>query len=165
MLRLILSRHAKSDRSLAIADYERPLNERGLENAKWLGKIFLQQEILPDLILSSGAKRAWSTANLIAERLGALNQLHKEDKIYEASPGDLLSLVQACSPAHRSLMLTGHNPGMERLASMLTGASLRMPTGAVVCIDVHALAWTDIRPEACQLRWMIIPRMWHYGEE
>lgn len=165
MLTLILSRHAKSDRSLAVPDYERPLNDRGLENAKWLGKMFRHQDIRPDLMLSSGAKRAWDTATLIAEGAGTLAHLQKEDTIYDGTPGTLLSLAQACSPSHRSLMLTGHNPGMERLASMLTGASLRMPTGAVACIDVHGRAWTDIRPEACQLRWMLIPRMWHYGEE
>ena len=138
MKRLALFRHAKTERdSDSGRDFDRRLTDRGRSNAKRIGQEIGEQGAIFDLILSSPAARAAETAE-IAGLMPRFDQ-----QIYNASAGDLLGMVQGCDDSLTSVMLIGHNPGFEQLASRLTGQRFGMPTGSLVEMQFSVDRWQD----------------------
>src|SRR6266704_2743160 len=122
MKTLFLMRHAKSSWSEeGLADIERPLNERGLRVAPFMGKLMQEKGFEPDRILTSTAVRARNTAALVKEagKLAAILQF--EPRIYEASPNGLRQVVSEIGERFKSAMIVGHNPGIEGFIRFLTG--------------------------------------------
>ena len=136
---LYLVRHAKSDWNTGETDFDRPLNKRGLRDAPEMGRRLKDRGDVPELIVCSTAKRAQQT--LAALDLGVANVIH-EPRIYEASTGDLLELVQKLDDSVDAAMLIGHNPSMTWLASMLSGVRIEgMPTCSVATIVRDTNRW------------------------
>ncbi len=138
MKTLYLLRHAKSSWTDAgLADFKRPLNERGLMAAALMGELMARNGYHPAVILSSPATRAKMTARLVKEsgRLDA--EIQFEERIYEASPHDLREVVSEIDDAHASTIIVGHNPGIESFIGYLTGQIEPVPTAALAVI-----AWT-----------------------
>ncbi|MEP7212587.1 MAG: histidine phosphatase family protein [Acidobacteriota bacterium] len=149
MKRLYLLRHAKSSWSEPdLADFDRPLNSRGLDAAPFMGRYIATKDYLPDLIVSSPARRALETAELVRENTGANIEIQLNDRVYEASPQTLLQIAAAVDDAAGSVMLVGHNPGMEAFVRLLTGRSEAMPTAALAVIDLGIDCWSNIK-EGC----------------
>ncbi|MEA3404800.1 MAG: histidine phosphatase family protein [Pseudomonadota bacterium] len=114
---LILLRHAKSDwKDEGLADIDRPLSERGRKNASKMGKWIQQQNLTPNLILTSPAKRAQQTLKRICSECGSETQT--VDELYEAELENLKQIL-ANAPDVERLMIIGHNPGLERLFNFL----------------------------------------------
>jgi phosphohistidine phosphatase len=135
---LILFRHAKTEReSESGRDFDRRLQERGQRDARKIGEEIRQQGLEYDLVLSSPAARAAETAELagLSPRF--------DDRIYDASAGELLAIVQGADDAIDRLMLVGHNPGFERLASRITGKETEMPTGSLIEIQLPIDSWSE----------------------
>jgi phosphohistidine phosphatase len=146
MKTLYLIRHAKSSwDSPTQTDFERTLDERGLADAPMMGGILHQQHIKPNLIVSSSAKRAITTAKLIAEKIGYPGaKIVATEKIYEASLTTLLETVQHLPNDANSVMLFGHNPGFTKLANYLTTENIQdFPTCGVFCIELKIESWHD----------------------
>ena len=159
MKTLLLLRHAKSSwKEAEIADFDRPLNERGRRAAPFMGKLLSDRGLSPDLIVSSPAKRASETAKLFKEAGEFAAPLVFDDRIYEASPNTLLYVATETDDAVNALMLVGHNPGMEGLIQALTVRAEPMPTAAVAVIDLAIDAWRDIAPGRGTLREIFRPR-------
>lgn len=118
---LLLLRHGKSDWDTDTSDFNRPLNKRGKINAQQMGKWLNEQQLLPDLIISSPANRALSTAKIVCETMSIpIHTIKTDDLIYEANLADLrLALLQIPGTVQQ-LLLVGHNPGLEYLLSYLT---------------------------------------------
>lgn len=127
---LILMRHAKSSwKSAAEADFDRPLNGRGKQDAKKMGRWLLNQDIFPEVIACSPARRAAETAVRISTKINFdANNIRWDDRIYEAGIGDLLSVLASCPKTTNTILLIGHNPGLEQLTSYLCASSLPSPT-------------------------------------
>lgn len=145
MKTLFLLRHAKSswdDDSLA--DFDRPLNERGLNTAPFMGETIARRGFAPGLIVSSPANRAAQTAQLIKESAGLNSEIRYDDRIYEASPQTLRHVAAEVDASFDSAMLVGHNPGMEGFIRYLTGRIEPMPTAALAAIDLDIDEWTNI---------------------
>jgi phosphohistidine phosphatase len=145
MKTLYLLRHAKSswdDQNLA--DFDRPLNERGLSAAPFMGEVLAQRSLIPDEIVSSPAKRAIQTATLVKESGGFGAQIRLEERIYEASPQSLLQITRGIRDESENVMVVGHNPGMEGFIALLTGNLERMPTAAVAVIEIDLEKWADL---------------------
>lgn len=159
MKTLVLCRHAKSDWSFDLPDFERPLNGRGRRDVKAVGAQLKYSGFFPDLIVTSPAVRALTTAQAIAEATGLRASLLLRPEIYEASVGDLISVFNSLPSAAQTVMVFGHNPGMEGAAGYLlqTALSVTMPTGAMVCLQVSG-EWTHLQPGGARLQWMLIPR-------
>ena len=139
MKSLTLFRHAKTERdSTTGRDFDRRLAERGERDAPRMGKEIRQMDLEYDLVLSSPAARAAETAELagLAPRF--------DQRIYDASAGDLLSIAQQADNQVKTLMMVGHNPGFERLASRLIGATVEMPTGSLIEIELPIDDWKDV---------------------
>ena len=147
MKRLILVRHAKSSwKNPGLKDFTRPLNGRGKQNAPMMGKRLLRSGILPEVVVSSPAKRAWSTARLIASEIHCKEEnLIADPEIYEAEVDTLMEIIGNFSGNWQDVMLVGHNPGLSELAGMLTDQTFgNLPTCAICCIEFAVENWSEI---------------------
>ena len=151
MKELFLFRHAKSSwDDPDLADFDRPLNHRGKEDAPKMGERLRKMGILPDLIVASPAKRAKKTAKIVAEKLGYDEErIVWDERIYEASPQTLLYLVCQLPVEAKKVMIVGHNPGLTMLANILGDVAIdNIPTAGVVGIAFDAKKWD----EACRMK-------------
>lgn len=161
MKTVYLVRHAKSSwDNKDLADFDRPLNERGKKDAPMMGEILRQLQILPDLLLSSPAKRAYSTARKIAKSIGySREEIETNPQIYHGEPDTLLGILQQQDNSIQSLMLVGHNPGLTELAESLSGKSIEnIPTCGIVCIEFRVEQWNRIVPEGGVLKFFDYPK-------
>lgn len=111
-------RHAKSDWSAGVEDFERPLNKRGLKDAEKMGGWLKKQKLIPDIIVSSPATRAKQTTELVCEKLGKdLKEIIWDEQIYEAALDDLTSAVTRYGKNTNCILITGHNPGLDHLVN------------------------------------------------
>lgn len=159
MKRLLLLRHAKSSwGDPGLADFDRPLNERGLRAAPLMGRLMRQRRVQPDLIISSPAERARRTAVLVAEAAGFAAPLRFDERIYEATAARLVEVVSQAEEGAGELLLVGHNPGMEELLELLTGEARRMPTAALARIQLDIEKWGKLRERTGRLEWHVKPK-------
>jgi phosphohistidine phosphatase len=144
MKTLYVLRHAKSDwNDASLTDFERPLNERGLNAAQKMGAFMKQRGIVPDLIISSPARRARETAQIIKDAAGIATEIHFEPRIYEAGIGDLTEIVSQVENDCEKLLIVGHNPGFEQLVEILSGELQPMPTAALAEIELPIENWSE----------------------
>lgn len=132
---LYLLRHAKSSwKDTTLSDFDRPLNKRGKRDAPLMAKLMKQKKIHPDIILSSPARRAKSTAKYFA---GALDsKLLLDEAIYEASPSTLKRVILEAFETYDKVMLVGHNPSLTILCNALCDYDIdNLPTAGIVGIE------------------------------
>jgi phosphohistidine phosphatase len=140
-----LMRHAKSSwDNPDLADFDRPLNQRGLRDAPFMGSVIYNNNLGPGLIISSPAKRAKQTAILVKETAGVNTPITYHDQIYEASPTTLLKVVSELPDEYNNILLIGHNPGIEGFIKLLTGEIQSMPTAAFANINLNIAKWSQI---------------------
>lgn len=146
MKTLFLVRHAKSSRDdPALPDRERPLNDRGLHDAPRAGKRLADRNVKPDLIVSSPALRALTTAQLIADEIGYKRKdIVVDDRLYGSSAANLLAFVHTLDKKLDRVMLFGHNPEFTDLAHRLSSEIADMPTCAVAEYRYDTKAWGDV---------------------
>ena len=145
MRNLLLLRHAKSNWSdPGQLDHERPLNDRGKHDARRMGQWIKELDLLPDLIVSSSAKRARKTARKVANQSGYEGRIELEGELYQAFPEQYISVVQRVDDQHHSLLIVAHNPGLEDFLHWLTGQSERMPTASLAHILLDIDRWSDL---------------------
>lgn len=152
MKHLYLMRHAKSSlRQAGAADHERPLDPRGRQAATLMGDHLLRLGTPPDLVLSSTARRARETCELVAARFGAV-PVRYSDKLYLASAGALLKSLRRLPGEPAAVLVIGHNPGLQELAlslaakgdpALLARLKAKFPTGAVTLIEFAAKRWVE----------------------
>lgn len=165
MKTLTLLRHAKSgwdDPSLT--DFQRPLNARGREAARAMGREMRALGLAFDRVLASPAARVTETLRDLAETYGPLAPAYDE-RVYLAAPGTLLGLLRDTDDAHERLLIVGHNPGLERLALLLSRAgplrdeiAAKYPTGALAEIAFPVGHWRDVAEGTGTLTRFIRPR-------
>jgi phosphohistidine phosphatase len=159
MKTLFILRHAKSSWDDAnMADFDRPLNKRGLETAPLVGETIRKNKFQIDSIICSPAKRAEQTAFLVKETAQIEADIRFDDRIYEASSHRLLEIASGLDNDFQSAMLVGHNPGLEGLLKMLTQKVEAMPTAALAVIDLKIGSWKEIHMDCCNLRTVIRPK-------
>ena len=148
MNRLYLVRHAKSDWNYpGRADFDRPLNKRGKKNAPRMGKYLRKvQQVAPDYVLCSTAKRARSTAKRLCKALKfPKSRIAWHERIYSGYSEDVLDLVRQIDNRYREVMVIGHNPDMTVLVNQLTGSAIgNVPTCGVAGIDLPIDDWADV---------------------
>lgn len=148
MKTLILMRHAKSSwADEQLDDYERPLNARGQRDAPRMAEWLSENQLLPDAIRCSSALRARTTIEILRDTVDYQGDLQWLDELYLAAPGTYLEVAGQMSEDCRSLMMVGHNPGLEMLIETLTGESEVMPTGAVAIVQLPIEQWCELTPE------------------
>lgn len=146
MLRLLLMRHAKSSwKDSDKADHERPLKKRGQKDAERMGKMLKSKDLSPDLILCSTAARAKETAEIMAEACKcAKKHVIYLDSLYMAEPSDILKAIQENGKDEKTIMVIGHNPGMEAFLQIINGAVESLPTASIAYIGAQIDSWKEL---------------------
>lgn len=146
MKTLFLVRHAKSSwDDTSLPDRDRPLADRGRRDVAKMAKRLAERNVKLDLIMSSPAKRALATAEVIAKML---DFRHKDivvnERLYACDLDDLLDVIQVLSDKLKRVMLVGHNPELAELAHQLTSEITQMPTCAIAEFRFDAKSWSGI---------------------
>lgn len=145
MKKIYIIRHAKSSWSdLSLDDFDRPLNKRGIRDAPFMGEQLKNKAVNPDLILSSPALRAKTTAKTIAKKIGYKKEIFYDENIYEASFYDLLEILKSQDNTKSILFLFGHNPGLNMLTGELIDFYENIPTCGIVEIEFSCEKWKEI---------------------
>jgi phosphohistidine phosphatase len=142
----MLLRHAKSSwEDEALPDHDRPLAKRGKKVAPRMGRLLVDEELVPELIRSSTALRARKTAEAVAKACGYRGEIELADGLYLATAGKILAEAQAGTPdAVGRLLLVGHNPGMEDLVSILAEGKEAFPTAALAVFEIQIDRWAEL---------------------
>ena len=146
MKTLLVFRHAKSSwNDPALDDHERPLNRRGQRDAPRMGELVREHRLIPDVVISSDAVRARLTSEAMAEAAHYAGEILLDQRLYLAGPDDILSLLRGVRQNAGTVMIVGHNPGLEQLIEQLTGQRQDLPTAALVQIVLPIDQWRDLR--------------------
>lgn len=145
---LYVIRHAKSswDNPL-LTDFDRPLNPRGLRDAPAMGKRLKEQHVMPDLMLTSPAKRALATCLILAEEMDyAQAKIRTDKKLYHADTAQIFRVVQALADQHHCVWMIGHNPGLTDFVNLLADAEIdNIPTTGVVACSIQVSSWSKVQ--------------------
>jgi phosphohistidine phosphatase len=148
MKSLLILRHAKSSwKNDALADHDRPLNRRGKHDAPEVGKRLRDEDLVPDAILSSTAKRARQTAEAAARESGFAGEIRLSPELYGGGPEAYLEAIRSLPGDVERALVVGHNPDLEELVEILTGESVRLPTAALAHVRLELQAWQDLNEE------------------
>lgn len=168
MRRLMLLRHAKSDWSQpGQRDHDRELSARGRTAAPQIGAYLAARALAPECALVSTARRTRDTWKLVAPSLATRPKTLFDDRIYEARPGDILAAIRETPASCQSLLVVGHNPGLQELALLLIKdgsqddidrLAEKFPTAGLAVIDMPADDWASMRTGSGRLDSFITPR-------
>lgn len=112
-----------------------------------MGRLIREQDLVPDLILSSPAIRALKTAETVAEESGYEGEIELIPDFYPGDPETYIDTLVSISDQYHVIMIVGHNPGLEELLDALTGESARMPTSALAQVSLPIDSWADLNDE------------------
>jgi phosphohistidine phosphatase len=155
--RLIVLRHAKSDQSGGVADHDRPLAARGRREADLAGRWLRKNAADIDLVVCSSATRARETWKRVAKQLDTNPPLRVEDRVYAASERELMAVVKKLPDSAQTVLLVGHNPGLEELVAELGGVGFAMKTSSIAVLSSRS-AWKDVKARWAKLEASVTPR-------
>ena len=168
MIRLLLLRHAKSAwDNPDLDDIDRPLSERGERAADLMGRTIVERNLLPDLILCSPSVRTRLTLRGLRKHIADTIPHRIVDRLYDTPAADYASIIADEGGDQRTLMVIGHNPTIQRTATILTGSGdaemhsrmlTKYPTAALAVIDFDKDAWADISEATGELKLFLRPR-------
>jgi phosphohistidine phosphatase len=144
---LLIVRHAKSSwKDPRLVDHQRPLNKRGKKAAQEMGRRLKNRGVLPDVIVSSDARRALDTASSMAEILGVPPKaVRQTPELYHAAPDRILDVVHQFEDDWKRVILVGHNPGLTETANRYTPDPVaNIPTAGVVELRFNTRSWRNI---------------------
>lgn len=145
MKTLLILRHAKSSwKKPELSDHERPLNKRGKKEAPKVGAYLKENDLLPDLILSSTARRAQDTAQAVAEACGFEGQVDLYPDLYLSEATTFLDILHCLPDDARRVLVVGHNPDVEDLLILLTDITEHMTTSALAVVDLPITSWDEL---------------------
>jgi phosphohistidine phosphatase len=167
-MRLILLRHAKSEKSEpGMRDRARRLNARGENDAAVIGVYMARHALIPDLVLVSSAERTRETWERLAPALSPSPRVTFEDRLYNAGTEAILAVVKETAPEVRTLMVIGHNPGLHDVARLVIASgdvearerlNEGLPTSGLAVIDFAGDSWHKLHPHGGRLERFVSPR-------
>ena len=161
MKTLYLVRHAKSSwKEFDLNDRDRPLNKRGEHDAPLMSKHLKKINVKPSMIISSPAKRALTTAKIIASEIDyEKKNITTDENIYLATSEVLLYLTSKLNSDLNSVMIVGHNPGITEFLNHLCKTNVdNMPTCSVACIEFQTDNWSDINNQKGKIKFFEYPK-------
>jgi len=167
MRRLLLLRHAKAERlQPGERDPDRVLAAHGRGDAKTLGAYLARHDFIPDRAVVSTSARTRETWTLLAAAMGKAPPVSFEERLYDASPESILQTIKETGPDTGTLMVVGHNPGLQELAAMLVASGdiearerlgREFPTSALVVIGFAVENWNGVHPRGGRLEHFVTP--------
>jgi len=159
---LYIVRHAKSSWDFSgISDHERPLIQKGIKRTKTIGKYLFENDVKPNLIISSFAVRAYETAKIIAESLSyPKNNIKVENNFYHSNIDILLDHIYSLNNSVDSVMMVGHNPTFTEFSNYFIKEKIDwLPTSAVVCVSFDTNKWEDIHHAIKKQVFIVTPKL------
>lgn len=158
MRTLYISRHAEAEYHFD-ADFSRCLTSYGEQEADWLGKYLFKHDINIDVVLSSPAQRALSTANIIVQQAHLPSEkLHTIPELYNADLSSLLQFLRLLDDQYQYPMLVAHNPGLSELVHYLCDTDIgHLPTCGFCGLDLNINHWDELQRGVAQLRLISYP--------
>jgi phosphohistidine phosphatase len=148
MKTLLLLRHAKSSwKDSDLDDHERPLNPRGKRDAPRMGKLLQDENLLPDWIAASSAKRCRKTAEHVIHASGYRGETRITSELYEANAAALRTFLAGLDNRIDRLLVIAHNPGLEELLESLLGVYTPLTTAALAQIELPLDRWNELTAE------------------
>jgi phosphohistidine phosphatase len=148
MKTLLLLRHAKSSwKDTSIEDHERRLKKRGRKEARKIGRLLAAENLMPDLIVSSVARRCRQTAEQVIRESDYRGEVRFTPELYEADAAKLREAVCKLSDQVARVIVIGHNPGVEEFLEPLVGAHTPLSTGALAHVELPIESWADLSSE------------------
>ena len=146
MKKIILIRHAKSSWKHNVIDHDRPLNKRGFEDANLVSISLKESHLNIDLVLSSDAMRAKTTANIFISNLDIdTSMVHLNHELYDFSGTNLIEVIKACDDSINTLMLFGHNHAITAFVNTYGDSYIdNVPTSGVVVIEFDIINWKNL---------------------
>ncbi len=145
MKRLLILRHAKSSwKEERLVDHDRQLNKRGMRDAPRMGQLLVTEGIVPDLIISSTARRAHDTVELLTQACAYESDVVWASSLYMGGYRAYLNSLRNADDEFDTVMIVGHNPDSEQLLTVLTDADETMPTAALAQIDLPISSWREL---------------------
>jgi len=160
--RLTLLRHAKSSwNERNQHDFDRPLNKRGEKDAPNIGRLLRQQQFSPQIIISSSALRARTTAIHIAREIEhPATNIQFSRSLYLASAHTLLQTLVDLSTSYQDVLIVGHNPGITSAANLVGNADVdNMPTCSVISLLFEINDWRELAIKPGKMDWFFTPKM------
>jgi phosphohistidine phosphatase len=168
MRRLLLFRHAKAERSEpGMEDRARRLVERGQKDAATVGAYMASHALVPDRVMTSPSARTKETWKFAAPAFKPAPPATPVERLYDATPHDILGVIKGAPPATQSLLILGHNPGLHAVALMLVASGdietrerlrEKMPTCGLVIIDFAFDDWGKLHPQSGRLERFVTPK-------
>ena len=148
MKTLLLLRHGKSSwKDTTLSDHDRPLKKRGREAAERMGRLLSEHNLVPEHILSSSAARALETAQLAVEAAKYPGEVETVPALYHADPQSLVAIVSHVPDRFGSVLIIGHNPGLEDWLARLIGRRETVSTAALAQVELPLDSWLDFSPD------------------
>jgi phosphohistidine phosphatase len=145
MKSVLILRHAKSSwKDPDLPEHDRPLNKRGKRDAPLMGRLLKREDLVPEIMISSTAIRARSTAEAVAKASGHKGEIILNKSLYAAGPEAYLGVMHDLSDEYIRVLIIGHNPGLEELVEMLTGEIHLMPTCSLAHLKFRVGKWSVI---------------------
>ena len=145
MKMLLLLRHAKSSWDHPeLHDHDRPLNKRGSREAPKVGRYLKEHDLVPDLIISSTARRARDTAQAVSEESGFMGQIDLYQDLYLSDTSCYLDILHCLPDEADRVLVVGHNPEMEDLLTLLTDVTEHMTTATLAQVDLPISRWQEL---------------------
>jgi phosphohistidine phosphatase len=168
MRRLLILRHAKTEPAdPGQDDHNRALVERGRREAGQIGAYMASHALIPDRVVLSPARRAQETWKHLSEALKPAPGAATDDRVYEATPQDIFSILAGAPAPVKSLMVVGHNPSLHEVALMLIASGdiearerlrEKLTTGGLVIIDFAFDDWSKLHPRSGRLERFVTPK-------
>lgn len=148
MKTLLLMRHAKSSwKNTDMADHERPLKKKGRKDTVLMAKQLKKKDLIPDLIYSSSAIRATETLEIFVDTLKFEGKVKVKDVLYMAEPETIIDKINSVDEKVNTVLVIGHNPGLESLTQILGDKIDALPTGAIAVIVLPIKTWSALSTE------------------
>jgi phosphohistidine phosphatase len=145
MKTLLLLRHAKSSwKQPELHDHDRPLNKRGKKEAPKVGAYLKEKDLIPDMILSSTARRARDTAQAVLEESGFAGEIDLYQDLYLSDTSCYLDILRSLPDSPNRVLVVGHNPDLEELLTLLTDVSHHLVTAGLAQIDLPISSWNEL---------------------
>ena len=164
MKKLLLLRHAKTEPlDPGGSDFDRVLTERGASDATRVGEYIQANAIKIDIVLSSSARRAVQTTELVTQAAGLKLSVQHDRQVYEGRAHELLVLLKGLDSRTDSVLVVGHNPAMEDLLRLLIGTVESMSAGTLAVLRLDGDEWTALAAGTCTLESIVRPcgtRFW-----
>ena len=160
MKTLYIMRHAKSSYGdNGLDDFDRPLNNEGQENAPLMGERLAKRGIKPDLMLSSPAVRAITTANIVCDALNLdTANIQQDSNLYLADLFGLMAVINGIDDNIDSIFIWGHNPGLTQLVNWISGETIdNIPSGGICQVDCDTEDWKSVGMKCGELQFYDYP--------